>query len=157
VSDWVKEAAAKIRQEKERQEVTKEYQAKLRDTLVANTPVTFDALLLQVERDVQAFNKEFPGTDQRLEFEKIGNTSFQVKRSRGWAFILTVVLNQSNAAIYCETKKPNMTDGQLYSTSETFKVRMKTETTPVLSDGSKDLAYEEISKKLLMPALEYFA
>jgi hypothetical protein len=156
MSGWVKDAANKIREEKERQKANEEYQRKLAETLAANAPAVFDKLLLQVEQDVQEFNKEFSAPEQRLDFERLNDISFRVSRTRGWAFILTVALNRSSATIMCETQRPNTVDGQLYSTGDSFRVEM-VGTDPVLSDGSKIVSYEEASKKLLLPALEYFA
>jgi len=153
VSTWIKDAAAKVREERGRREANQRLAETVNQTSFANAPAVFNQLMHQVRKDVEEINKEFPALEQKLDFETVGDAVFTVIRRRGRTFFLKASLNQSEHAIVCESDLPNMVDEQPYRVTDVFNWKL-TDGGAAILHHNKTITYEEASQQLLQPALE---
>src|SRR5882757_3438832 len=94
MSDWIKDAVNKARQEKQRRMANEEQNKAHRNNLSVSTNNAFALLIGAVSKDIESFNEQFPKYPLKSAETK-GTVGFQVERQRDPFFHLLVMLNRN--------------------------------------------------------------
>ena len=151
--DWIEDASNRLKAEKERRLKDAEYQTAQQSAVHANIPTSLEKLIRAVEKDIALFNSHFPEPRKRLTVERTGETGFQVVRQYEPPFCLRVSTEEH--ILKYAIQRPAEASGEGRSIEGRFSIALDAKGGIRIFHGEDLITFEEASKAMIAPAIEY--